>query len=120
MLDDILNNVVDNLRGIRAMVLVDRDGMLVSLAGDAADSSLELLAASYTDLARKMASIHGEAGLDMPREMVATMGSAGAVLYHQVTPDYGVIALLDSDATLGRVRFELRKAAARLLEEVVA
>ena len=119
MLDDILKNVVDSLRGIRSMVLVDRDGMLVSMAGDAGDGSLELLAASYTDIARKLASIHGEAGLDCPREMVAVMGSAGAVLYHQVTPDYGVIVLLDPDATLGRVRFELRKAANRLLDEVM-
>ncbi|MDX1390082.1 MAG: hypothetical protein R3344_12885, partial [Acidobacteriota bacterium] len=116
MLDDILSNVVGSLRGIRAMVLVDRDGMLVSMAGDAGDGSLELLAASYTDIARKLTAIHEETGLDGPGEIVTTMGSAGAVLHHRVTPDYAMIALLDADATLGRVRFELRKAAARLFD----
>ena len=117
MLDDILKNVVDSQRGLRALVLVDRDGMLVSVAGQVGNGALEVLAASYTDIARRVESIHGEAELQAPAELTA-MGPEGTVLHHQVTPDYGVIAVLDPDATLGRIRYEIRKIAGRLIPEL--
>ena len=119
MLDDILKDVVDSQRGLRALVLVDRDGMLVSVAGQVGNGTLEVLAASYTDIARRVDAIHGEVDMRAPAELTAG-GPEGTVLYHQVTSDYGVIAVLDPDATLGRVRFEIRKIAGRLLPELVA
>ena len=58
-----------------------------------------------------------EAELDPPSEMVIA-GQKGAVLFQHVTEEFGLIAQLEPEATVGRVRYEMRKAASRLRPEL--
>jgi predicted regulator of Ras-like GTPase activity (Roadblock/LC7/MglB family) len=99
------------------MVLVDGDGMVVAAAGDGPREALELIAASYMDLARRAAYANREGDLEPPSEMTVA-GPSGAILYQAITGDYGLLAALDPEGLAGRARFELRKLAVRLVPEL--
>jgi predicted regulator of Ras-like GTPase activity (Roadblock/LC7/MglB family) len=114
--DDSLRDVKDSVDGVRAVVLVDRDGMVVSAAGDRRDA-LELIAASYMDLARRAMSAHREGGLGPADEMMLC-GPEGSVVFRTVADEYGLLAVVGPEGILGRIRFELRKVGARVRPEL--
>ena len=116
MLEEPLQAIPETVEGVRLVMLVDKDGMLVCRAGSS-ETDAEVVAVSYTDLARQIGRVHAEAELDPPSEMVVA-GHQGAVLFQHVTEEYGLIAQLEPEATLGRVRYEMRKAAAKLRPEL--
>jgi predicted regulator of Ras-like GTPase activity (Roadblock/LC7/MglB family) len=117
MFDDRLREAREAIPGARAVLLVDSDGMVVVAAGDGPGDSLELLAASYADLARRTADANREADLEPCNEMTAS-GAAGAVVFRAVNADYGLLAVLGPGSLLGRARFEVRKLAARVAPEL--
>jgi predicted regulator of Ras-like GTPase activity (Roadblock/LC7/MglB family) len=114
--DEILQSLQDRLDGIRAVVLVDRDGMVVASVGKSGDS-LELIAASYMDLARRAIATHREGELGAPEELMAC-GAESSVVFRAVTGDYGLLAVVGPRGILGRVRFELKKVSARVRPEL--
>ena len=78
MLDASLERVLEAVPGVEAVALVDGDGMVIAAAG-ARRESMELVAASYVDLARRAAGAHREGDLAPPEEMmVAGAGGSSA------------------------------------------
>jgi predicted regulator of Ras-like GTPase activity (Roadblock/LC7/MglB family) len=117
MFDEVLERVKDAAGGVEAVLLVDRDGMIIARAGGAGSPSHEVFAASYVDIARRVTAAHEEAEFGSIRDLMVS-GPSGAVAFQAITPDYGLIAVLAPDGILGRARFELRKAGASLLPEL--
>ncbi len=117
MLDDTLANVKAAVQGARAVLLVGMDGMIVAGKGDDADLPWDLVVASYADLVRRAIGFHQEAGVDAPAELVVTSASA-AIVFRAVTAEYALLAVLPPGGSLGRARFELRKAAGQILPEL--
>ncbi len=118
MLDETLAVVKASVAGARAALLVGMDGMIVAGKGDDGDLPWDLVVASYADLVRRTASVHREAGIEDPVELMVT--SAGAsMVFRAVTPDYALLVVLPPGGAIGRARFELRKAAARILPELL-
>ena len=58
-----------------------------------------------------------EAPLGEPVELIMT-SDRGTVLLRLVTPEYGLLVVLAPGGSLGRARFELRKAASRVRPEL--
>lgn len=117
MLDDALSRLVTTVEGARAAILLGMDGVVVAGAGDSDGLSFELLAAAWAGVQRKVLEANTEAGLGSPVELVMSCGSSILVL-RLVTPEYGLLVVLDPRGSLGRARFELRKAAGRILPEL--
>ncbi len=117
MLDDILSRLLRTVDGARAALLVGLDGIVVAGPGDRQDSSWEILVASYADLMHRLIAANREAEMGAPAELVVVSPSA-VVALRLVTADYGLLMVLEPGGSLGRARFELRKAADRVLPEL--
>lgn len=117
MLDETLSGVLASVQGARAVLLLGMDGMIVASAGDAGELPLDLVVASYADLVRRIGSIHREAGIDDPVEMVVNSPSLSLVL-REATPEYALMLVLGAGGSLGRARFEMRKTASRVKPEL--
>jgi predicted regulator of Ras-like GTPase activity (Roadblock/LC7/MglB family) len=117
VLDDTLAGLRDGIEGCRAAFLVSLDGMIVAGTGEGGREAWELIAASYADLARRTGRIHEEASLGAPVELIVG-SSSGTELLRLLRSDYAVLVALGPRGSLGRARFELRKAAERLEEEL--
>jgi predicted regulator of Ras-like GTPase activity (Roadblock/LC7/MglB family) len=115
--EDSLRRVLDAVAGARTVMVVDRDGMVISAIGEHTGDALELIAASYMDLARRAAEAGREVGIDPPRE-VTLSGPAGSVVIRSMVEGYGLLAVLRPDALVGHARFELRKLEARVGPEL--
>jgi predicted regulator of Ras-like GTPase activity (Roadblock/LC7/MglB family) len=118
-LDDLLSAIGDRIGGVRGVCLLALDGVVVASAGWKSPADREAVAASYAELLRKAAEAGREASLDAPMELITTT-LRGTVLLRVVHPDYAVAVLLAPEASLGRVRYELRKSAGTLLPELDA
>jgi predicted regulator of Ras-like GTPase activity (Roadblock/LC7/MglB family) len=116
MIERSLRAVRRDVAGVQAVMLVDGQGMLVAAVGGQR-STLDVVAASYTDLVRRAAGANREADLEDTDEMIVT-GGFGAVVYQGVTGEYGLLALLTPRALVGQARFALRHAAAALVPEL--
>jgi predicted regulator of Ras-like GTPase activity (Roadblock/LC7/MglB family) len=117
VLDETLATLLETVREARAALLVGMDGIVVAGEGRAGDLPWDLVVASYTDLLRRIGAVNREAGIGDPVEMVVTAGDTTLVL-RSVTPDYGLLVALPAGGSLGRARFELRKAAGRIRPEL--
>jgi predicted regulator of Ras-like GTPase activity (Roadblock/LC7/MglB family) len=117
MFDETLAKVKAAVAGARAVLLVGMDGMIVAGDGETGDLPWDLVVASYADLFRRIGSIHREAGIDDPAELVVTTPAATLVL-RAVTPEYALLMVLAPGGSLGRARFELRKAASQVQPEL--
>lgn len=116
MIDASLERVLAAVSGVEAVVLVDGDGMVISAVGPRRDT-MELVAASYMDLARRAMGAHREGDLAPPEELMLA-GAGGSVVFRVVGGEYGLIAVLGPNGLLGKLRFELRKAGARIGPEL--
>ena len=117
MLDETLGKATESAEGALATLLVGMDGMIVAGSGDAGELPRELLVASYSDLLRRIGSINREAGIQDPVELVVT-GPDVALVIRKVTAEYALLMLLSPGGSLGRARFELRKAASAIQPEL--
>ncbi len=118
MFDDVLENVLARIEGGQCVLLAGLDGMLVAGAVAEGCPATDVIAASLVDLFRKVTAAHADAGLVPPVEFTSG-GIAGHAALRAVTPEYILVAVLESVGGLGRTRFELRKAAATLEPELV-
>jgi predicted regulator of Ras-like GTPase activity (Roadblock/LC7/MglB family) len=117
MLDDILKRVLTDVEGARCVLLTSFDGMVVASAVASDGPVPEVVAAQLADLFHRVGIAHRDAGLAVPQEFTAGGSSVQSAL-RVVTPQYMLVAVLDGIASLGRTRFELRKAAAALETEL--
>ena len=117
MLDDALKQAAAAAEGIDGVFLVAMDGMEVARSGDPGDFPLEIVAASYADIMRKLEAAGHEAEFDPPEEMMVTTRGR-KLIFRSVTPEYGLLAVLSPRGILGRARFELVKAARALRPEL--
>lgn len=118
MFDEILERFLSVVAGAQCVVLAGRDGMVVASAAREGGPAPDLIAASITDLFRKAGKAFRDEGLGSPAEL-AIGGGHGHVVLREVTSDYLLATALSSGESLGRARFELRKAAAELTPELV-
>ncbi len=117
MLDDVLEELLGRVEGCRAAFLLGLDGMIVAGSGEGGREAWELAAASYADLTRRAARVNEEAALGVPAELVVC-SAAGTLALRVVRSDYAILVALGPGGSLGRARFELRKAAERLETEL--
>ena len=118
MFDEVLGRVLIDVAGARCVLLAGLDGVVVAAAVVKDGPAPDVVAASLADLFRKVAAAHCDAGLFPPKEFISG-GSSGQAVMRAVTAQYVLIAVLDGLGSLGRTRFELRKAAAALEPELV-
>lgn len=117
MLDDVLKDLLQRVEGCRAAFLLGLDGMIIAGSGEGGREAWELAAASYADLMRRAARVNEEAALGAPMELV--VGSAnGTLAIRAVRSDCAILVALAPGGSLGRARFELRKASERLQTEL--
>ena len=117
MINDALQQAAAADDGIDGVFLVAMDGMEVARSGDPGDFPLEFMAASYADIMRKLEAVGKEADFDLPAELMVT-GSGRNLIFRTVTPEYGLLAVVAPGGILGRVRYELGKAARILRPEL--
>ena len=118
MFDEVLKTVLGEVEGAQCVLLASLDGMVVAKAVALDGPAPDVIAASLADLFRRVASAHRDAGLVPPTEFTSG-GPSGQAALREVTAQYLLIAVLDGIGSLGRTRFELRKAAAALEPELV-
>jgi len=104
--------------GARCVVLAERNGMVVAAQARAGAPAPELIAASMADLFRKVGAAFREEGLGAAAEF-AVGGGDGHVMLREVTPGYLLAASLAVGGSVGRARFELRRAAFELAPDLV-
>jgi len=118
MFDEVLKNFMGEVEGAQCVLLAGLDGMVVAAAVAKDGPVPDVVAASLADLFRKVAAAHHDAGLLPPNEFTSG-GSSGQAALRAVTAHYFLVAVLDGIGSLGRTRFELRKAAAAVEPELV-
>lgn len=118
MFDDVLNRILDGVEGATCALLAGRDGVVVSAAVRGQGPSPDAIAAAMADLFRKAGNALRDADLGAAGEL-ALGGEGGFVVLREVAPGYLLAACLESLGSLGRARFELRKAASELEPELV-
>lgn len=118
MFDDALKRILAEVEGARCVLIAGLDGMVVAAAVSERGPAPDLVAASMADLYRKAGTALADAGLGAPGELTLG-GPEGHVILREVTSEYLLAITLAVDGSLGRSRFELRKAAAALEPQFV-
>lgn len=118
MFKEVLSEILERVDGAGCVLLSGRDGVLVASASREGAPAPDAIAASMADLYRKAGTALEDAGFGLPVELSVGAG-AGHVVLREVTADYLLAASLGPGGSLGRVRFELRRAAAVLEPELV-
>jgi predicted regulator of Ras-like GTPase activity (Roadblock/LC7/MglB family) len=118
VLNEALERATVTSAGIEGVFLIAMDGMEVARSGDPGDFPLEFFAATYADLMKKLISSSREADEATPRELMV-VSDGKKLIFRAVTPDYGLLAILDRDGLTGRARYELLRAAEALEPELL-
>ena len=116
--EEALARVADRVSGTRAVSLVGVDGIPVATRGSPESLSIETVAAQIGGLMRAARTAAAASGSGEVRE-IATVSDTGITVLTQVTGEYYLLLLLAREGSLGRGRFELRKAAAALEKELL-
>jgi predicted regulator of Ras-like GTPase activity (Roadblock/LC7/MglB family) len=117
MFDEVLKHVLGEVEGARCVLLAGADGVVVAAAVADGGPAPDVVAASLADLFRRVTAAHRDAGLLPPKEF-SSGGRDEQTALVAVTAHYLLMAVLDGIGSLGRTRFELRKAAVTLQPEL--
>jgi predicted regulator of Ras-like GTPase activity (Roadblock/LC7/MglB family) len=117
MLDETLRKILETVEGARAVWLVGFDGIPVAGSAEAGFGRPDDLAAAYADLFRKVRAAADDIGRPDPKEVVVG-DEDGAVVVRAVTAEYALVGVLGASGSLGRLRFEFRRASASVAAEV--
>jgi len=113
-----LGAVSGRIEGAVALSLIDRDGIPVESVSLAPDLDLESAAAELIAQVRAIASQQQELSVGEVRQ-VTVAGEGMSFVVSTVARGYYLLLLLRPDASLGRARFELKRASL-LFEEDLA
>jgi predicted regulator of Ras-like GTPase activity (Roadblock/LC7/MglB family) len=116
--DEILRQVLEHVDGASCVLLAGRDGMVVAAVVRDGGPSPDALAAAMAELLRKADSASRDAALGPTGELTVG-GVDGQVVLREVTSGYLLATSLSPQGSVGRARFELRKAATVLEPELV-
>ena len=112
-----LQRVLKATDGALAAAVIGRDGISVERLTLSDEPNLDLATAQFTDIAKKLQLANAELEAGELREMIQRTDRYLVVL-SAITAQYFLMLILSADGSLGRARFELRKASAALYEEL--
>jgi|KBSSwiStaDraftv2_1062776.scaffolds.fasta_scaffold2789693_1 predicted regulator of Ras-like GTPase activity (Roadblock/LC7/MglB family) len=112
-----LQGILQTVEGARAIAVIGRDGIAVERLALSDEPNLDLATAQFTDIAKKLQIANKELEAGALREMIQKTDRY-LVILTTITPEYFLMMILGEDGSLGRARFELRKAAAAFYEEL--
>ena len=112
-----LQKVLQTVEGARAVAVIGRDGIAVERLALSDEPNLDLATAQFTDIAKKLQNANEELEAGGLKEMIQKTERYLVVLT-TITPEYFLMMILSADGSLGRARFELRKAAAAFYDEL--
>ena len=117
MLDQVMDEISRRADGFRGVALVGMDGVpLVRREGEGSPD-LDLCSAEYASMVRQLAGMGANECCGDLRSF-ASLGARGGLLLERVTDDYFLILALGPQGSVGRGRYELRRAALRLIPEL--
>lgn len=117
MLEEILGRAAEAVHGAVGVHLIALDGMPVASSPGGGGEPVDVVAAAYADLSKKVADANRDAGWEPSEELIVSSPSA-KVLLRTITSEYAVLAVLEPAGSLGRARYELIKAADALRDEL--
>ncbi|MEM9552986.1 MAG: hypothetical protein AAGC60_01920 [Acidobacteriota bacterium] len=106
---DRLETVIDRIGGARALSLVARDGIPVESILRDESIDMEILAAELMSQVRAITQNHEELAVGAVRHLSVATDELG-LMVSALTGDYYLLAVLDTSSSVGRARFELRRA----------
>ena len=104
-----LSSVSDRIEGALAVSLVAADGIPVESVSAAPDLDLESVAAELVNLARSIAKEQRELSVGDLRQFTVA-GNRLTFVLSRVASQFWLLAALAPGASLGRARFELKRA----------
>jgi uncharacterized protein len=108
---DSLTGITDRIEGCAAVVILGIDAIPIERhVRDLHPSfDIDVIATEFTSLVRRSMRTAEDTGLGGLREMVFVT-EALTFLLRPITPEYFLLLAMNPGASLGRARFELRKA----------
>ncbi len=110
--------ILQRVEGSRVVAVIGIDGIPVSRLGSADTLDLDLVTAMLADAAGRLRRASEEIDTGDLEEVLLSLGRHAYVL-HSVTPEYLLLLVLERGGSLGRARFELRRTA-RLIHDDLA
>jgi predicted regulator of Ras-like GTPase activity (Roadblock/LC7/MglB family) len=104
-----LNAVADRVGGAVAVSLVAADGIPIESVSSAPNVDVESAAAELVALARSIAQEQRELDAGELRQLTV-VGTRSTMLLSRLAGRYWLLAVLAPEASVGRARFELRRA----------
>lgn len=117
MLDSALQAVAERAPGFRGVAVVGMDGMPLARRAAPGGPDLDLCAAEYSALIRNLASMGSHEGSGGVRGMLTLLGRWN-LLVERVTEEYFLLLVVTPEGSLGRSRYELRRAAVQIEPEL--
>ncbi len=112
-----LNAVSSRIDGAVAVSLVANDGIPVESVSAARDLDLETVAAEMVSLARSIDKEQRELSVGELRQFTVA-GDRIVYLLSRISAGYWILAALSPETSLGRARFELKRAALLFEDEL--
>jgi predicted regulator of Ras-like GTPase activity (Roadblock/LC7/MglB family) len=113
-----LNELSGRIDGALAVSLVAGDGIPIESVSAAADLDIDSIAAELVSLARSISREQRELSVGEVRQFTIA-GERMTFLLSRVGGEFWLLAALGPESPLGRARFELRRAALYLEDELV-
>lgn len=100
------------------VLLVGTDGIIIERVGEEKDAEFDALAAEYAVVLNRSRSTATDTGLGELNELL-TITNESILLTKILNEDYFVMMKLNSESSLGKARYEVRRAEL-LIEEILA
>ena len=113
-----LHRILQTVQGALAVSVIGRDGIAIERLAVSEEPNLDLATAQFTDIAKKLQVANAELEAGELREMIQRT-ERYLVLLTAITSEYFIMMILTSDGSLGRARYELRKASVAFHDELV-
>ena len=117
MFGDRLCRIHDRLDGARAVSLVGKDGIPVE-SHNSGEIDVETLAAELLTQVRSISDDHRELSIGPVRQFAVTTDSH-TVMLGSLTDEYFLLLVMGEGASVGRARYELRRASLDFEDDLI-
>lgn len=117
MFSDRLQRIHDRLNGAQAVSLVGKDGILVE-SHNSVGIDVDTLAAELLTQVRAISDDHRELTIGPVRQFAVTTDSH-TVMLGALTEEYFLLLVMGDRASIGRARFELRRASLDFEDDLI-